>query len=337
VAAGYPIEVRGRKSGIVSAFSYSGRSVGPVLGGFITDHLGWRYVFWLAAPLGIAACVLCLTRVRGALLETRGGKMDWRGALVYAPGIALVMLGASHAGDGGAGLWMIFGGFLCLFLFGVLETHTPSPLLNVSALLRNRFFTLGCFAALSSYASTFGVTFFMSLYLQYVMDLSPRAAGFVLLIQPLMQMVVSPLVGRKADRTDPARLASLGIAMVCTGLVATAVTIGENASLLLISAELALMGIGYGTFITPNSTAIMGSVEAPQYGVASGMIGTMRTLGMVTSMTTIILIFSVLMGGQAVTKETVPGFMTSMRTAMLTFAGFSCFGAVLSLGRGRKR
>jgi MFS family permease len=146
-----------------------------------------------------------------------------------------------------------------------------------------------------------------------------------------------PLAGRIADRTEPARLSSFGIAAICVGLPAIAATIGQNASLSLIAVELVLIGTGYGVFITPNSVAIMGSVETRQYGVASGMIGTMRTLGMVTSMSTIILIFSVFMGGQSVTRESLPQFVYSMRVAMLTFAGFSCLGVILSLGRGRRR
>jgi hypothetical protein len=88
-------------------------------------------------------------------------------------------------------------------------------------------------------------------------------------------------------------------------------------------------------FITPNTVAIMGSVKAPQYGMASGMIGTVRTLGMVVSMTTITLIFSLFMGGEPVKWETVPMFVTSMRVGLLAFAVFSCSGAILSMARGR--
>jgi EmrB/QacA subfamily drug resistance transporter len=336
VASSFPVGIRGRKVGIVSAFTYSGLSSGPVLGGFITSHLGWRYVFWLVVPFGVTACLLCLSSLRDDLRFAGRETMDWQGSLIFAPGVALIMLGASHLGQWKAGPFMIAAGFAMVLLFVFWETHSANPLLDVSIFARNRFFTLSCLAAMGSYAATFGLTFFMSLYLQYAMGLSPRSAGFLLLIQPLTQMLVSPLAGRISDRTTPVRIANVGIAAICTGLILIAVTVGTEAPLTLVAVELALIGAGFGVFITPNTVAIMGSVPARQYGMASGMIGTVRTLGMVTSMTTITLIFSLFMGGQPVTKATVPVFVSSMQTGLLAFAAFSCSAVIISMARGRR-
>ena len=263
--------------------------------------------------------------------------MDWRGSFVYAAAIALVMLGASHVGNGGHGPWAVVAGLMLLVLFAKLEALVPNPLLDVSMLFSNRFFTMSCLAAVGSYASTFGVAFFMSLYLQYAMGFSARHAGFVLLLAPLMQVAISPLVGRLTDRVEPFRLANVGIAIVCGSLSLMAVSIGRDASLGWIVMELIAIGTGFGVFITPNTVSIMGSVERHQFGVASGMIATMRTLGMVTSMTTITLVFSLLMGGQPVTGDTLPEFLTSMRLGLIAFVVFSCLGLVLALGRGRRR
>jgi len=337
VASAFPPEQRGRKIGIVSAFTYSGLSLGPVLGGFITSRLGWRFVFWAAVPFGLAASFLCFYRMRGELRAAHGEKMDWRGSLIYAFGVALVMLGASHLGAGSSGLAMMLAGLAFVFFFGVWETHVPNPLLEISIFAGNKFFTLSCFAAMVSYAATFGLTFFMSLYLQYVMDLSARRAGFILLIQSVSQMLVSPLAGRIADRISPVKVANLGIGAVCTGLLLIALAIRTGASLHLIAANLALIGAGFGIFITPNTVAIMGSVRPRQYGMASGMIGTVRTLGMVTSMTTISLVFSLLMGTQPVTKATIAAFISSMQVVLISFAVFSALGATLSLLRAPPR
>jgi MFS family permease len=177
----------------------------------------------------------------------------------------------------------------------------------------------------------------MSLYLQFVMGLTPVSAGFLMLLQPASQMLVSPFVGRITDRAAPVKVANVGIGGICVGLLLVAFTIGTSASLPLLAAELVLIGIGFGVFITPNTVAIMGSVEAHHYSMASGMIGTMRTLGMVTSMTTITLVFSLFMGGEPVTERTTPLFLWSMRTGLFTFAVFSCLGVILSLGRLRHR
>lgn len=337
VASAFPPQVRGQKIGIVSAFTYSGLSTGPMLGGFITSHLGWRYIFWLVVPFGIIASFLCFYRVRDEFQTARRETMDWRGSLIYAFGVASVMLGASHIGAGRSGIAFMLTGFVLVFAFGIWETRIPNPLLDISTLIHNSFFTLSCFAAMVSYAATFGLTFFMSLYLQYVMGLSPRSAGFVLLIQPVTQMLVSPLAGRITDRISPAKVADFGIGAVSIGLLVIAVSIGKGVSLHLIAAVLLLIGAGFGVFVTPNTVAIMGSVKPKQYGMASGMIGTVRTLGMVTSMTTIALIFSLLMGTQPVTKETIPAFVSSMQVGLFSFAVFSSLGVTLSISRGLQR
>jgi len=340
VASVFPVEVRGRKVGIVSAFTYSGLSSGPVLGGLITSQLGWRYVFWLVVPFGVVACILCLYRLRDdpklsqhSERSERREPIDWQGSLVFALGIGLIMLGASHLGQWKAAPFMIFAGLALVFLFVFLETRTRAPLLDVSIFARNRFFTLSCLAAMGSYAATFGLIFFMSLYLQYAMGMSPRNAGFFLLIQPLTQMLASPLAGRITDRTAPERVANFGIAATCAGLIAIAATVGTGAPIWLIAAELALIGAGFGVFITPNTVAILGSVTPREYGMASGMIGTVRTLGMVISMTTITLVFSLLMGGQPVTKTTVPLFASGMQAGLIVFVLFSCSGLILSMKR----
>jgi MFS family permease len=223
-----------------------------------------------------------------------------------------------------------------LVLFLRLERRTASPLLDVTLLTRNRFFTLSCLAAMGNYAATFGITFLMSLYLQYVKGLAPRQAGFVLLLQPLMQVIASPVAGRLAERIEPAKLATAGMLASSAGLLLAAVTIAPGTPFWLVGGELILIGAGFGIFITPNSTAIMGSVSARQFGVASGMIGSMRTIGMAVSMTTVTLVFSMFMGGAAVTPSTLPAFLASMRVGLTVFAAFSCLGVLLSLGRGQR-
>jgi len=336
VAAAYPPRLRGRKIGLVSAFTYAGLSSGPVIGGYLTSHAGWRSIFWMAVPLGLAAIALCVFGMRETPRNASGERMDWPGSLAYGGSVGLIMLGAAHAKEVPVGPAMIGAGLVGLILFLRLERRSTSPLLDMTLLSRNRFFTLSCLAALGNYAATFGITFLMSLYLQYVKGLSPRGAGFVLLLQPLLQMIASPVAGRLTDRIQPARLATTGMLASCVGLLLAAATLAPGTPLWLVGGELALIGAGFGIFITPNSTAIMGSVSPRQFGVASGMIGSMRTLGMAVSMTTVTLVFSMLMGGAAIMPSTLPAFLTSMRVGLSAFAVFYCLGVLLSLGRGRR-
>ena len=335
VASVFPVHRRGRMIGIVSAFTYSGLTLGPILGGFMTSHLGWRYVFWMAVPLGAVASFLCLTRMRGEWRVARGETMDWWGGVVLAVGVGLVMLGAGRLGQGLEGAVMMVVGAVCLGFFLWLENRLGNPLLEVRVLLSNRYFSLSCLAAMGSYAATLGFTFFMSLYLQYVKGYSARQAGFILLLQPLMQVLMSLVSGFISDRIQPGKVANVGLVVTCSGLLLAAACTSSATAVWLNAVSLVIVGLGVGVFITPNTTAIMGSVDFKQYGVASGMIGTMRTMGMVLSMTTVTLVFSLLMSGRAVSPETLPDFLRSMRLCLLLFALFSGLGMLSSVGRGR--
>lgn len=335
VAVAFPIEQRGRKIGVVSACTYAGLSIGPVVGGYVTSHFGWRSIFLMAVPIGCSAVAMCLFGMREMTRNASGERMDWRGGVVYGVSVGLVMLGAAHAKEIPTGPVMIALGLLGLVLFVVLETRTESPLLDVSLLSGNRFFSLSCLAALGNYASTFGLTFLMSLYLQFGKGFSPKQAGFVLLSQPIMQLAVSPFVGRLTDSMDAGRLATIGMLMSALGLLLAAVTIAPGTPVWVISAELMLIGAGFGIFVTPNSTVIMGSVERRRFGLASGMVGAMRTLGMATSMTSVTFIFSLFMGDRVINSETMQAFLSSMRVGLTVCAVFACLGMLISIGRGR--
>lgn len=337
VAAAYPAEVRGVKIGIVSACTYTGLSAGPVLGGYVTSHFGWRSVFLMSAPLGLSAIAMCLAGMGGFRRSASEERMDWGGALVYGASVGLFMLGAAHARQLPSGPVMIGLGMVGMALFLLLERRLKSPLLDVSLLTGNRFFSMSCLAAMGNYAATFGVTFLMSLFLQYGKGLSSREAGLVLLCQPLMMVITSPVAGKLTDRFEPSRLATVGMVTTFTGLLLAAATVSEQAPLWLLGAELILIGAGFGIFITPNSTAIMGSVEPRRFGVASGMVGAMRTLGMAVSMTTVALILSLLMRDAAIEPDTLPAFLDSMRLGLGVFALYSCLGIGLSVGRGRRQ
>lgn len=336
VASAYKPEIRARKIGIVSACTYAGLSTGPVIGGYITAHLGWRFVFALSVPIGLAAIIMCIFGMGDIPKNASGERMDWKGSLAYAASVGLIMTGAAHARQIPYGLIMIALGIGGLLIFYFMEKKTASPLLDVDLITKNRFFSLSCLAALGNYAATFGITFLMSLYLQYANGMSPREAGFVLLIQPLMQMIASPVAGRLAERFQASRLATAGMLVSSAGLMLAAISINVGTNIWIIASELALIGFGFGIFITPNSTAIIGSVEKRQLGVASGMIGAMRTLGMAVSMTSVSLIFSMLMKDAVITHDNIPLFIISMKTGLVVSAFFSCLGVLLSFGRGRQ-
>ena len=336
VASLFPPEMRGRKLGFISGVIYAGISLGPLIGGFITTNLGWRYIFWTLGPLSIVTCIFCVMYMWKDTGDAQGEKLDLKGSAFYAASIAFLMLGASHGSELRGWIMMAIG-VAGLIAFCFLELRTKMPLLDVGMMRKNRYFTFSLLAAMGNYASTFGLIFFMSLYLQYVTGLSPRAAGIILLLQPLMQMLLSPRFGKLADRMDPSRLTNIGAIIITISLLCIAATLSMDTSVYLIAGELLFIGIGYGVFVVPNTLAIMTSVDRRHYGVASSLVGTMRTLGMVISMTCATLMLSVFMGDHSVTPETLPTFLFTMRISLIIFAFFAIMGLLSSFARGKRQ
>jgi EmrB/QacA subfamily drug resistance transporter len=335
VVSVFPPEERGKALGVAVASVYAGISCGPFFGGALVNAFGWRSIFYLAVPLGIITFATSWAKLRGEWAESRGEPFDWRGSLVYAAAILLLITGASNL-DQGLWAWGVaIAGVAGICHFLILESRTDYPVLNVSLLRDNRVFAFSNLAALLNYAATFGVTFFLSLYLQFVKGLNPREAGTILIIQPLMQAIFSPLCGRIADRFSAPGVATLGMALCAIGL-GLAATITAASSITLIAIVLMTLGLGFALFSSPNISVIMGSIPKRYLGVASGLNSTMRTLGMMASMTVITVIFSIFMAGHAVTAETQVQFLTSMRTALITFSALCLVGIFFSLGRIRK-
>jgi len=225
---------------------------------------------------------------------------------------------------------------LGLALFLLIESRSTHPMLDIRLLLENRVFALSNLAALFNYAATFGVTFFLSLYLQFVKGMGPHEAGTVLIVQPIVQTIFSPLCGRLSDRMSASILATAGMASCATGL-AVAAFVQADSSLAQIVLLMVFLGFGFALFSSPNVSMIMGSVEPRHLGVASGLSASMRSMGMLSSMTIITLIFVWLMQGQSVTPETQTAFLASMRMALLIFCGLCIVGIGCSLGRVKRK
>ncbi len=332
VVAVFPANERGKALGIAVASVYAGISCGPFFGGMLVAAFGWRAIFYLVIPLGLLTWLITRLKMHQEWAEAAGEPFDWRGLLVYGPSILLLLLGASNLSKGWWAWGLLLASNLGIGLFFWLESRTEYPLLNVELLRNNRVFALSNLAALFNYAATFGVTFFLSLYLQYVKGMGPHQAGTVLIVQPLVQALFSPFCGRLSDRVPAGLIATGGMTLCAVGL-AVAATLSADSSLLKVVLLLLLLGAGFALFSSPNVNIIMSSVEPRYLGIASGLNSSVRTLGMMTSMVIITLIFSYLMQGQPVTLETQADFLASMRLALLVFSGLCVIGIGCSLGR----
>jgi MFS family permease len=218
-------------------------------------------------------------------------------------------------------------------VFGAWELRSQSPVVDLKLFVNNRAFTFSNLAALIHYSAVYAVTFLLSLYLQYIKALTPQQAGFVLIFQPVIQFISSPAAGKLSDRIEPRILASLGMTLTATGLFLL-IFLGSGTPLWVIITVLILLGTGYGLFSSPNMNAIMSSVERKSYGVASGMLATMRLIGQMLSMGIATILFALYLGRVEITPDLYPAFLTSAKAAFGISTVLCVIGIFASLARG---
>lgn len=331
----FPPERRGRAIGIYVAAVYVGLSVGPTVGGILTHHFGWRSVFWSIIPLGLASVAITITCLKGEWKGQPGETFDLSGSLIYGASLLLLMYGASLAPD-------VFGlisaglGVLGFFWFFKHEQAISWPVFEVRLFQHNRVFAFSSLAALINYAATFAITFMMSLYLQLVKGFNPQTAGFILVAQPMVQAILSPVAGRWSDRVEPRILASTGMGLTAAGLLQL-VFIHQETPVWYVTGILMMLGVGFALFSSPNTNAIMGSVEKKHFGIASGTVATMRLMGQMASMAIVTIIFSLCLGGEPVCASSLTFFLLSLKIIFLIFMGLCLAGIYFSLGRGNLR
>jgi len=217
VTSVFPPAERGRVLGLNVSAVYVGLSLGPFLGGFLTQQFGWRSIFLANVPAGIVALFFIVRRLKGEWAEARGERFDTGGALIYAVSLVSVMYGLTLL-PGRSGILLVLFGLLWIGAFILWELKAPSPLLDMNLFTTNITFSMSNVAALINYSATFAVTFLISLYLQYIKGFTPQHAGTVLIAQPIVMAALSPLAGRLSDRIEPRIVASLGMGCTALGL-----------------------------------------------------------------------------------------------------------------------
>jgi len=329
----YPPGERGKALGINVASVYTGLSAGPTIGGLLTQYFSWRSIFLIMVPLGLITLWITINRLKGEWSDAKGEKFDVRGMILYGLGLSSIMYGFSEF-PAWTGYAFILAGLIIVLLFGWYEFHTEDPLFEMRLLSRSRVFAYSNLAALIHYSATFAIGFMLSLYLQYIKGLQPREAGFILVAQPLIMAVFSPLTGKLSDKIQPRILASAGMTVSAFGLFMLTF-INKNTSVTVLLLILVLLGMGYALFSSPNTNAIMSSVERKYYGIASGSVGTVRMVGQMFSMGIVMMLFSLFLGRVEINPEHFDDFMQVMKILFIIFT-FLCTGGVFaSLARGK--
>ena len=332
----YPPERRGKALGLSAAMTYSGLSLGPVLGGLINYYLGWRTIFFLVAPCGLIVAALVIVGLKQEWTGAPGEKFDALGSVLYCSGLVAFLFGMSKVTSDAWAPWLLGSGIFLLIGFVRYELSKSEPLLDVRLFTNNLAFAFSNLAALINYSATFAVGFLTSVHLQVIMGMSSKEAGLVLLSQPLLMALLSPFAGRMSDRVEPRIVATAGMAITGTGLFLFSFVTQET-SLISIVVNLAVIGIGFALFASPNSNAIMSTVQRRQYGVAASSLATVRMSGQALSMGIMTLILA-LYGGHASLAEASPEMLQlSFRVSFLVFTSLCILGVFFSMARGRIR
>jgi EmrB/QacA subfamily drug resistance transporter len=355
LTSAFPANERGRALGLNAVVVALGVSVGPTLGGIITEHFTWRWIFYVNVPIGAIGFIASI-RVLTERLRLGRGRFDPLGALLLAIGLVALTMGLSFGQEWGWTSPLLIGsiviGIVALFSLVVVEQRVSDPIIDLS-LLKRRVFLSANMSLILSFLALFAVSFMLPFYLEELRGFSTEQAGLLLTPLPLTIAVVAPFSGMLADRFGTRWLAAGGLAVACLGLVLIS-QLNAHSSVWDIIWRLVVTGVGQAMFQSPNNSALLGSAPRGQQGVASGFLATGRVVGQSLSVALAGAIFAGLGGAAAgrilasqqyghpalpaaqlsVLQQT---FSNGFHVAFITCAMIAAIGIFASLVRGKDK
>ena len=281
ITATFHARERGMAIGIWAGVSAMALAIGPLLGGVLTEHLSWNWIFWVNVPVGAVGVVAGIVVVPESKDTSHEQRLDLPGLLSSGVGLLALVYALIEANRYGWTSWKILGLFgvaaLALALFVVLELKQRIPMLDL------RLFRSGTFAGANLVAilvtlAMFGIFFFFPIYMQDIRRWSPIEAGASLLPWTLLVVVCAPIAGRLSDRIGSRWLMAGGMTVVAACcLVLSTITVDSTFWNML--PGFVLGGLGMAFTMTPMSAAAMGAVPVEKAGVASGVLNTFRQVG----------------------------------------------------------
>jgi EmrB/QacA subfamily drug resistance transporter len=279
----FPASQRGQALGLQATMTYLGLTAAPSLGGWLTDLISWRSVFYINIPVGLAAFVLSWKFIPQDRKTENQERFDLLGAGVFLGGLIALLLGLIQGYAWGwtslpiLSLKIIAGFFLAIFI--IVETRSSNPMLDLN-LFKNRVFSASTISALFNYIAVFSILLLLPFYLLLGRGFSPSQAGLILTIQPIIMAIVAPISGGISDRIGTRIPSIFGMLILSLGLILLS-RLGPDSPIYEIGLALGIVGLGTGTFISPNNSAIMGSAPSERQGIAAGILATARSTGMV--------------------------------------------------------
>jgi EmrB/QacA subfamily drug resistance transporter len=327
VTGNFPPEQRGRTFGLISTMTYLGLTVGPSLGGWLTQAFGWRTVFYINVPVGALAIALSLIFIPKDAPAESGQRFDILGAALFLSGLTALMLGLNKGAGWGwtspSVLGLLITAFILLAVFIWVELHSNAPMLDLS-LFRVPLFSISTANAVLNYICVYTIIFLMPFYLIQGRGLNPAEAGLLLTAQPVIMAIAAPLSGALSDKFGSRMLGMLGMGVLALGVFLLS-RIGAETNLWAVAGALVIAGIGTGTFISPNTSALMGSAPKARQGIASGVQAVARNFGMVLGIGLAGAIFTT-----HLEQNTAQALFQGIDVAFLAAAGVAVLGFVMS-------
>lgn len=279
----FPVQQRGQALGLQATMTYLGLTVGPSLGGWLASLFGWRIVFYINLPVGLAAIWLSSKFIPNDTSHHLEEQFDFPGALTFLLGLGSLLLGLNQGVEWG---WtsipivaLLLSAIILLVVFVIIEIQSKHPMLDLS-LFKQLPFSLTATSAVINYIGVYSSIFLMPYYLIQGRGFSPAQAGLILTAQPVIMAVIAPISGTLSDRIGTRLPAVFGMAVLSAGLFALS-RLTAQSSVGLMMVALAIVGLGTGAFISPNNSALMGSAPKSRQGIAAGILATSRNFGMV--------------------------------------------------------
>ncbi|MFF8014109.1 DHA2 family efflux MFS transporter permease subunit [Streptomyces sp. NPDC007929] len=327
LTAAVPVAKRGMAYGIWGAVNGLAVASGPLVGGTLTEHISWQWIFWLNVPLGLA--LLPLARLRLAESHGTGAPLDIPGTLLASGGLFGIVYGLVRGPvDGWTGSLVLTGlltGSALLLGFILYSTRAKNPMLPMR-LFRSRAFAGINAASLLMFLGMFGSIFLLSQYMQGVLGYSPTEAGLRMLPWTGMPMLVAPIAGILADRIGGRPVVATGLFLQALGLGYMAVVATADASYGSQLPALIVSGIGMALYFAPASHLVMSSVRPSEQGIASGANNALREVGGALGIAIMASIFAA-QGGY----ETGQTFVDGMRPALVTGAAVVALAGIAAL------
>ena len=324
----FPTSQRGQALGLQATMTYLGLTAAPSIGGWLTELISWRMVFYINVPVGVAAFFLSWRFIPRDKIKNSDERFDLPGAIIFLIGLIALLIGLNQGHSLG---WssipivsLISISIIFLLIFILVERRSPNPMLDLD-LFQNKTFSTSTTSAVLNYIAVFSILLLLPFYLIQGRGLSPSLAGLILTIQPIVMAVAAPIAGMLSDRVGTRLPGVIGLVILSLGLLLLS-KLGPTSNIYEIGFSLAVVGAGTGTFISPNNSAIMGAAPYKRQGIAASVLATARSTGMVLGVGLAGAIFTTILARD----QAYGNLFNATRVSFMVSAGLVAFGAILT-------